>query len=790
MRKLIVLLCVMMSCMMTFADVKLPVNCEAALPKLLATNLIKQSDVSKVMSSGNYGQSDTRKTYWIAYSDRENNTTYQSPGGSAYGKLEFNEPVRIAKISGDYALVYSEPAKGMVYPKISERATSRGWVSMKHLLLWNSCPTNEQMIYNKALIVMNLDQRQNMDGQALCYKNPAQKDRGTRLRTNMEFYFVMKEEGNLSLLARQYKIGGTMTDQVLYGWVNKAYYIPWDQRSCLEPNWNKEVADYFAANNSKATVYENKDLTNPKSIMPLGRENSVPGRNDANKYRLNPTAMRFPILDNKTGNSNLYHCTAFAGSGGGTTEVPVGGGGEETVFIDNTLKEKSIINLIVVIDGTSSMENFYKPMQEAIQQANTFFGTQNRTVRVGVVIYRDYLDGQYLTEVQPMVSPNDPGLAAFLSNGGKYGIKSHPDDKTWAEALYKGLEVALDAGKMGYSPNNSNIMFVVGDCGNDLDDKKCLSEPAIVSKMAANHIQLASFQVRYQNEHAFLLFRKQMNDIVRANMEKQYSELDKGERGIKGGFKEIPHGYEFKLQRETNFFMGSSHFAEQGKEMMAANLYELVKSRYEQFGTVIDLWMKTINEGDVTLSGASENVGYMERKFLESIFTKEQIERIKKNSSLMACSGYTEKKDASGREYWKPVLYMSSDEFAALREKLKPVSDAAKRGGTDRRPYVNAIKALIRAQLPDLSEAELNNMSVEEIMTVIGGLNLSIGATNGRTLLQIQNETIVNQAEFDGMVQAFNKKYNKLERMAEQNYPFKVERNNSTYYWLPAEDLP
>lgn len=766
------------------ADTSLPTNCEAALPKILSTSLIKKSDIDRFMRSSDFGQSDTKSTYWLAYSDRDDNTTYNSPGGSACGKLNFNEPVRIAKISGNYALVYDEPQKGLVYPKISASAKSKGWIPMKNLLLWQSCPTNDQYIYNKALIVMNIDQRQTMGDKALCYRNPESKDKGTRLRTTMEFYFVMKEVGNLSLLARQYKIDGK-TDQVLYGWVNRAYYVPWDQRSCLEPNWNIEDAEHFKAINISAKVYESSSLSKVRCSMPIGKVNSV-DPNGPLKYRLNPGAMRFPILDNKADKS-LYHCTAFAGSEG--VEVTVNNtGGNDGVdeLIDTKLQGKSRINIIVVIDGTKSMENFYKPMQEAIQQANTYFGTKNREVRVGVVIYRDYTDGQYLTEMLPMTSPNDPALAKFLKEGGKYGIKSSPSDHTYAEALYKGLEVALDAGKMGYSAKNSNIMFVVGDCGNDLNDKKCISQPSIVNKMVANNIQLAAFQVRNLNEQSFLLFRKQMNDIVRGNMQDQYAKLGSN---IATGFREIPNGYEFQAKLDKNFFMGSTHYASLGKEMPAAYLYELVKSRYEQFGAVIDVWMKVINEADVTIGGDGGG-GQMDMNFLKTIFTAEEINRIKKNSSLMACSGYAPKQDPSGRDYWKPVIYISSDEFANLREKLKPVAVAARQGGADRKPYVNAIKALIRAQVADLSESELNSMSVQNVMAVIGGLNLSIGATGGKTLLQIQDEKIVKQPEFDAMVQAFVKKYQKLENMATQSYKFKVSRNNTTYYWLPAEDLP
>lgn len=765
------------------ADVKLPTNCEAGLPNILSTNLIKKSDADKLLSSSDYGQSNKVDKYWIAYSDREENTTYLSPGGAAYDKLNFNENVRIAKVSNGYALVYTEPAQGMRYPQISSSAKSRGWVPLSKLLLWKSCPTNDQLIYNKALIVMNLDEikGQNRD-MALAFKNPETKNHGQKLRTKLEFYFVMKSEGDLCLLARQYKMDG-ITDQVLYGWVNKSFFIPWNQRSCLEPNWNKEDAEYFAGKNITAKIYETPSLTVLRHEKPLGRKNKVDG--EKYPYRLNPGAMRFPILDNASSNSKVYHCTAFAGTGNTLLEMDENDEGD--VFIDTHLEEKKIINLIIVIDGTSSMGDFYGPMQRAIQEANTYFGSQNRIVRVGVVIFRDYTDGQYVTEVQPMTDPKSPMLAKFLTSGGSYGIKSSPSDHTWTEALYKGLDVALDATRMGYSPKNSNIMFVIGDCGNDLNDNK-ISQNSIVERMARNNIQLASFQVRNNDEQSFILFRKQMNEIVRNNMKMQYGRISST---LKTAFKEIKNGYEFvaNATKDKNFYMGSSHYANMGKEMLSSDLEKLITNRYQQFNAVIDIWTKNIGNADVTIGGGDEDPINME--FLKTVFSADEIDKLKKNASLMGFHGYTAKTDESGRDYWKPVLYISSDEFKSIIEKLAPVEASARNGGSDRRPYVNAIKALIRAQVPDLSESEINDMSVETVMALIGGLNVSIGATNGRTLLQIQDENIVTQSEFDAMVQSFNRKYKKLTRiLADGSYPFKVKRNNTTYYWLPVEDLP
>ena len=116
------------------AQVELPAKCEVCQPKVYLQRVITETEAKSVTSSSNYGQSTQTNKYWIAYSDRANNTTYSNPsGGSTYSKLDFNEKVRIAKISGNYALVYSD--EGGTFPKITANAKSRGWIQMDHLLL-------------------------------------------------------------------------------------------------------------------------------------------------------------------------------------------------------------------------------------------------------------------------------------------------------------------------------------------------------------------------------------------------------------------------------------------------------------------------------------------------------------------------------------------------------------------------------------------------------------------------------------------------------------------------------
>ena len=342
-RILIGLLCGCFVSINIYAAPQLPEICTAFQPELLLKKTIRESDVNALVKSGNWGQNIKGSKYWTVYSDRSNNTTYNSPSssGEKCDELKFNEQVRIAKIENGYALVYSEFQKGVTYPIISTSAKSRGWIQMKNLLLWNSCPTDEAGIYNKAVIVLNIDeQKKGNQDLGKRYQNPETKDDPKKLVADMNFYFVMKKADNgLVLLARECKMEG-YTHQVLYGWVSTSSYVPWSQRTCIEPNWKPLVAEQLKG--KRVDVFRDGEKA---TDIELGRSNNMPNSNQSNKYRLEPQLMRYPLLGNKS--DKQYKITAFARMDGTSNvpTVPVGYDDTSAGAVNTVLQEMSIINL-------------------------------------------------------------------------------------------------------------------------------------------------------------------------------------------------------------------------------------------------------------------------------------------------------------------------------------------------------------------------------------------------------------------------------------------------------------
>lgn len=774
---------------LTFAQPKLPDKCKVYYPDVLLSSVVLlEKQAAMLNESSDYGQSKAPRnmTFWVVYSDRDDNTTYTEPGGSTKcSSLAFNEKVRIALIKNDYALVYTEPQEDIAYPMISQYAECKGWISMKKLLIWHSCPANDYGIYNKALLCVNLDEETGSDLGKI-YKNPRNRDKFSRLKTDMNFYFVMKREGDLALIARNHTMDG-ISDQVLHGWVADQSYVAWNQRSCIEPTWSHKDVEYFADENVQVRIYSEPELETCVTMVPFQKK-APTGKYDKHQYRMHPDDLRFPILDN--GTEVLYNCSSFGTPGGEPVNadkdnLDLPEGGSLLGFQENVLNQMTNINICVVIDGTSSMEAFYPAVKEAIKEGRKFFGNKYK-VKVGVVIYRDYSDGEYMIEPFPLTNPDNPKLDQFLDSGGRYGVKSAGSDRTLEEAMYQGINVALD--RIGFKPDQSNLILVVGDCGNDrMDDK--VNRDDIVAKLVDKNVSLMGFQVRNGAEDAFGLFNSQLLYLMKSSLEQKYTKLMKD---TKVQISETKDGYKLINDYKSNIYIGSHYYPLAGQSLEVAKLSTLMQEaiQYCSESVRFQIDLLAILTGGGFSSSNTDSSFQINEEYLKSKLGEERYEQIKKANSLVTFKGYSQKEHKSGRMLFKPVVFISSDELNALIERLAPVNDAAVVQTNNRDPYVKAMKALIQSMIPDITDERMNSMGYKEIMATVAGLNEASSALKGYTIMEIASPQAVSHVQYASLVSDFKRKFAMLQRLKAQEYKYTRTFNGVKYYWLPVEDMP
>ena len=672
MRKLFLIV----SMILTFATIEaqtLPSRVEVFMPQILQERIVSTTSVNKLLKDASWGQKSPvkNKRYWVVYSDREENPAYSNPSNNSTirCKLNFNQEVRIAQIKNGYALVYEDNLNE--YPNISRFAKVLGWVPMSKLLLWNSCPTNDLGIYHKALISANISEKTKNSKEKFyqLYKNPELASKNF-IAPTMDFYFIMKRlDNNMVLLSRECRMDGA-SSQVLVGWVKESTYVPWNQRSCIEPNWSPYDVDQFKKSNTTVHISYDANLRNNILTYDFGKKNNS-GTTEFDKYRMSQHVLRYPILDHKS--DDIYKCNAFGTMSGAMNEAIMLKdklekiGKEASSYIRN-------MNLIICIDGTKSMEPYFPAVKSAIAEAIKYI-PEDQTLKVGFVIYRDYTDGKGLVEYLPLVSPKDPRIAKFLDNGGTYGIKSSSADRTHVEALYKGIETAIDPKKMGFNPKHSNFLLVVGDCGNDEKDKRCVSSAELLNRMIKNNVHLMSFQVYRKNDYAWSLFNDQMSSLIRDNVQRRYQNLG---TGVKVAYDELADGYELKSKNSGQMYLGSIRYGKLNEAMPAQKLKDLILNNVNKFVKHIEEGINIIEEGlgggytteVISTKNNEESVAAKtDEARLKELIGEENYKFFKNINAIYSYIGYTPKSDLQNREFWKPVIFISSDEFGLLVEK-------------------------------------------------------------------------------------------------------------------------
>ncbi len=780
---------------------KLPKKAEVFLPGALNTDLLTMDTAQKLLDSGNYGQGGaSTNRFWVAYSDRSDNALYASPdrGAEKIDALGLGDEVRIAQISGDYALVYDEPSTGELYPKISSTATFKGWIPMSKLLLWSSCPTDNHGIYYKAMICANIDKDLDNPRFGYLFTNPTSNRNAGSLSMDFTFYFVIKREGTMSLLCKQNKLGGP-SNRVFYGWVDENSYVAWDQRSCLEPNWEEADFDYFASRGIKTKIYEDRKMTSQAAEI-VYRADKTKDSYDPYRYRMPGSKLRFPILSDNT--EKAWNISTFSNASNAAIN---GDDSDINPLLDSELRSLSKINIAIVIDGTKSMGPYYPALKDAIHEFTSYL--QDKTLRVGVLIYRDIADGKYVTEMIPMTNPENPKLMSFLQTGGEYGIKSSPSDRTKREALYYGIDQALDS--FGFNSKESNIMMVIGDCG-DAGDYPEVTQDVIIDKLVEKNVSLLAFQVRNNpSDPDFTIFNNNVSELIRPSMQIKFrSLLDNGASSQKIRVRAQERGNMIEFRSNVNnqdgdLYVGTYNFVSSG-EMDADELVTQLRAAVMQIKSTVQMQINLVYNAEKPVDSTLDEPAYkngfevneqdIDGPRLEQLWLRKRLgsryDDLQKKNATVSFKGYTPRKDKTGREYYKTVIYISQEELAHMLKRLAPLYEVANRKGNDREPYVRAMKGIIQGMIPNITDAEINKMGYTQVMNLVAGLNDMTRSMKGRTVAEVANTQTVNAKEYQDLIQNFRRQYRKLLTIQNSPYDYVRSFNDSKYYWIPLEDIP
>lgn len=733
------------------------------------------SELNSIFVDGSkWGQEKVDNRIWVVYSDRNENITYMTPKGeSPYSELNFGEQVCIAEIQGDFALVYTDPKAS--FPEIPSYAKCKGWVPMRNLLLWTTCPADERGVQMRAIIAINLNNMgQDEKFLQVKYTSPDNLTKYSNpLNMDMNFYYIMKKtpDEEFALLCTGYEFKGNN----LFGWVNRRAYTDWNQRTCLEPNWYPK----YVEEHKKQRIYTYADASKsePVTWWEFGTTNK--DGNPSTRYRMTPNQLRYPILSQPDDNG-IIECTSFADRAGSVTKAAafVGNISDE---VNTKRKQKEQMNVILVMEASTEMSKYMQAVKSALATCGEY-SKLDLAVKVGLVLYRSLDEGSSGIDIIPLSNYDDARLTSML-DGEKATAHLNSERDV---ALEKAIEMAINPSEMGLKKEESNMVLLIGYHGPEMN---AWNSTELGKKLVANDIQMASIQVMRSDDGSCSRYFDAVSSLVKDNISAQYESIAAEAKftPAKANGQETGDGYYFTSTRKEGspLFASVRYNKMQGQEMTPTDVTRHVNNAINSFSksviTSIELYDKSLAD-----------LGFYP-DFLKKVLGLEGFEAWKQVKAISAYSGYAQIKDLSKDDGWRSVLYLSSIELEELIKDLEKVHQAVQEENTDRTIYVDAIRALVKSHLKDAkSDKDIDKLKPEELQKYIyATLNVkseSMGITKF-SLSDISSRGAVKDEQYREVLTHFDKKYEKF-RKIQQDYEYRMEVNKLYYYWIPLEDLP
>lgn len=757
---------------------KIPGEVKVGMPNVLKPSergTYKLSDIEREIRPENkwasVGTAKKGTKYWEVFSDRDNNTLYAEPSkeSNKIGKLDFKEPVIIAEIKNNMALVYTDINK-KDFPEITRHAIEKGWVPMDNLVLWDRCPTDDYGVQRKALIAINIENiRGNKKFEQYYYHSPIDRKSGQEITMDMNFYYIMKEINGQALLCRNPTIDAGGLN--LMGWVDNSCYTNWNQRACLEANWFESYVNH----NRGKKVWVTKDAqgSDNRIFWTYGKKNNA-YKDTKDIYRFDPNFLRFPILDKVGDGNKRIHITAFADPDGNMQEFD----GNAAREVDERRNEKREANIIFVVEATPDMGKYLEAVKSSLSFFNDFTARKLK-VRIGLVLYRNNPDD---IEKTNLVEPTDPRLLAMLS-ANKASGKWTGTKRT--VSLRKALETAMNPTVMNFSKYNSNLIVIVGNRGDEKDMN--LNDDDMIRSLEANNIQLMSIQVVNSAEGQPGVYYDQIQYMIKDNINKQYYQLKQQNADVQPFTNS--EGYLMRTKnKKANFLFACMVYPDLNSTFSEKDVTKYIKNGAKWFAESVDNWSSFFEEGLGNIDGNNPNPEY--DAFLNKYLGPDLYRRIKRVKKLFhAYDGYVTLKDLEGEPYWNYIIYMSENELYQLLQELKPLYEISREISNERGPYRDAIVALAKSMIGQSDDKAIKKMTIQELKSLLYGLNVQTENTE-YDIEKLTDPKQVQFSEYSEILKRFSEKYKELQTIRNSEYEFRAKFGPNYYYWIPIDKLP
>jgi hypothetical protein len=751
-----------------------------------------------------------KNEYWFVYSNAENVSIYDAPGGMGNltnEKLKFLEPLVVVEKNGQWLHVASygkTPPTG--YPAI-KGMTNKGWVKFDNVLVCGYAPTNKNALPQKAMTIIELSANSSkvsdLNNVYNIFQDPERTivyktNNGIMKAQANDIYYIFSEKNNSCLIGKISKLS-TMSNEItskteILGWISDEVVQKLNTRICYEPSWtidaqteySNESVRIFKAKQDALKYYQSGTLSEPAKEWKLNGK-----RMDGDIKRLFQLAK-----PNSDGTIDIGYIGRLASDNSGKT-VAVG---DEFDKLNKKLEEfkfkNSRLNIMIVIDGTSSMKNYFTPVANAAVNAMKSISGQLKNndlvkkVKIGAVVYRDYADySNKSIEVLPLSEDNSAtNISSFLN-----GITCGSIDRGDEEAVYNGLITGIEQLPKG----EKNVIIFIGDAANHKTDPKGIDINDVIKAANNKDVNFIVFQAnnslshecytRFKTDANQLVLETAKNFIKQANMSSipKFEDLKLGEGNTTTRldlFPEYPgiEGYAM-FAEVTDAPLNKPikpDYLQKQIENNINNVYDQVKLLLTNTSQV-----ETTKELNPTMTAVLKNAG----------FSAADLDLLQKEDFRLKAWIVRQGKGHS-HEGFLPVVFLEKEEFVSLLDILYNLTEV---NGADVR--ISLYDAFVRELMKmyggdkendDAIKQTLNEKSLDQIWQDLFGIPFEYGNGGGNYALKELKDKNSVKDEWLEQFHSYMMDKHKQIKGYKNGYPCNILINGKTFYWIKREELP
>lgn len=779
------------------------------------TKQCKQSDLDKINSGeidlNDYTINSRDQKFWKVYADREGvrmKNTYR--GSSNNKKLKFMQELYVSEIKANNWLHLFDVNTG----------EDMGWVNSRYLILSKLSLRSETKssldvsIPRKAIVLTSLDEL--VDGQIdpddildqKHYYNDPSPQTGAIIGTPKRFtiLFVFKEQDGSVLLAFTDNLDGSGIENStkVLGWMPKANRTTWSSRACLEPLANEN--NPHAKGENKWPGY--KDISKLNSCI---NENycSDDGRFiEFSVGKVHAFRMRYPVLPSENNTSNIKQVVSIAKD---VSEDTISGGVVEQM-IENLKFLSKHTNIIFAIDATSSMTPYYSSVARSLNEVVNSSKEQNHKVKFGLVIYRDYADGNNAYDYEPLTTDYE-SFKRKLNN-----VKCMSKDNDKPEAQYNGLINGLNA--LNLNPKESNVVVLIGDCGNHKVDEKGLTNKSVTDLFIKKNINLIAFQVA-SSSNDYSTYAKFNIDAQSYVKNTAQSKIEGKKTDLKYEWKRLKNENTYRLvwkdQSVCNFqnMFGRFIYSSTNSTMSTKILENSIVFSLKEYMSTIDENIRILEDifnggtgcgisSDKILDNPPEGVVvYIMNNFKHpngKSYTRDEAEEYLKRTEVTVKANVAinylqegEIPEDISENALRYVVFLTHKELNELKRELKSlISSDCKTISEQKNCFQEQMINVVRNILgPRTSEETIGEFTLSQVWRIVFGVEF---ANKDLESYKLNNLHDIPRHKFKDFYKEF---FETSDMFIDEDYVhsnlFKSRQliiNGDKFYWIPLEDLP